>query len=181
MSRVHLHLIAVSLVIVGGLNWGLVGGLNFDLVKWIGSSLSLPILSKLIYVLVGLAALYLSLQRDVYLPFLNEAVYPCASLTDKVPDDATVRVAVKVIPGSKVVYWASEKNKDKTPASNPHEAYTSYANTGVATADANGIALLSVRDPIPYAIPSGRVLDRHIHYRYCVGAGMLSRVETLNL
>ena len=180
MTTKLVHMIAITLVIVGGLNWGLVGGLNFDLVKWISSSLNLPILSTLIYLLVGLSALYLSVQRDVYLPFLNEAVLPCASLTDKVPEGATVSVQVKVAPGAKVVYWASEGTPGEQ-AKNPREAYTGYTNAGVATADANGVALLRVRNPVAYSIPSGRVLSRHIHYRYCVRPGILSRVETLTL
>jgi uncharacterized membrane protein YuzA (DUF378 family) len=48
--------IALILVIVGGLNWGLVGLLDFNLVTAIfgeGSALS-----RIIYILVGLAALY---------------------------------------------------------------------------------------------------------------------------
>lgn len=175
-----LHMIAVLLVIVGGLNWGLVGGFNIDLVKSVGSALNLPILSTTIYILVGLSALCLSVKRDVYLPFLNEAVYPCATLSDRAPESATVKVPVRVMPRAKVVYWASEPNQDQ-PVSNPWDAYTKYENSGVATADSNGIATLMVRDPASYKVPSGRVLSRHIHYRYCVGSGMLSRVETVNI
>ena len=49
--------IALLLVIVGGLNWGLVGLFDFDLVAAIfgvGSALS-----RIVYILVGLAALYM--------------------------------------------------------------------------------------------------------------------------
>jgi len=49
--------IALVLVIVGGLNWGLVGLFNFDLVAAILGSI--PILQKIVYILVGLSALYL--------------------------------------------------------------------------------------------------------------------------
>jgi uncharacterized membrane protein YuzA (DUF378 family) len=177
------HIIAITLVIIGGLNWGLVGGFKFDLVKWISSSLNLPILSRIIYSLVGLAALYLVLKRDVYLPFLNESVYPSSTLTDKVPEDATVKVTINVKPGAKVVYWASDskKNPNQSVVSDPWTAYDAYENAGVATADAKGIAVLTVREPVKYAIPSGRVLSRHVHYRYVVRPGMLSRVETVNI
>lgn len=48
--------IAIVLLIVGGLNWALVGLFNFDLVAAIFGSLSL--LSRIVYVLVGLAAIY---------------------------------------------------------------------------------------------------------------------------
>jgi len=54
-----LKMIAIVLVIVGGLNWGLVGLFNFDLVAAIFGAMSL--LSKIVYVLVGLAALYVAI------------------------------------------------------------------------------------------------------------------------
>ena len=49
--------IALVLAIIGGLNWGLVGAFNFDLVATIFGAMSA--LSRIVYVLVGLAALYL--------------------------------------------------------------------------------------------------------------------------
>ena len=179
----RLHIIAVTLVIIGGLNWGIVGGFKFDLVKWISSVMNLPILSRIIYSLVGLAALYLVLQRDVYLPFLNESVYPSSTLTDKVPEAATVKVTINVKPGAKVVYWASDSslNPSQTVVSDPWTAYDAYENAGVATADEKGIAVLHVREPVKYTITSGRVLSRHVHYRFAVRPGMLSRVETVNI
>lgn len=52
-----LGLIALVLVIIGGLNWGLVGFFNFNLVAALfGSS---TMISKIIYDIVGLSALYL--------------------------------------------------------------------------------------------------------------------------
>ena len=51
-----LYKIFLLLLIVGGVNWGLVGLFQFDLVGWLfGGSTSL--LSRIIFVLVGLAAL----------------------------------------------------------------------------------------------------------------------------
>lgn len=45
------------LVIIGGINWGLVGFLNFNLVSTIFSG-GLTFIARIIYALVGLAALY---------------------------------------------------------------------------------------------------------------------------
>lgn len=50
--------LAVVLVVVGGLNWGLVGIFNFDLVATIFGDMSG--LSRVVYVLVGLSAVYLA-------------------------------------------------------------------------------------------------------------------------
>lgn len=49
--------IAFILVIVGGLNWALVGLFEFDLVAAIFGELST--VTRIVYVLVGLGALYL--------------------------------------------------------------------------------------------------------------------------
>ncbi len=49
--------IALILVIVGGLNWGLVGIFSFDLVAFIFGSMS--VVARIVYTLVGLAAIYL--------------------------------------------------------------------------------------------------------------------------
>ena len=51
-------LIAIILVVVGGLNWGLVGLAGFDLVATIFGVASA--LSRIVYILVGLSAVYLA-------------------------------------------------------------------------------------------------------------------------
>ena len=49
--------IALALVVIGGINWGLVGIFRFDLVAWIcGGQAS--IVARIIYTLVGIAALW---------------------------------------------------------------------------------------------------------------------------
>ena len=49
--------IALVLVIIGAINWGLVGLFQLDLVaKLLGS---IPIVAKIVYILVGLAGLYM--------------------------------------------------------------------------------------------------------------------------
>jgi uncharacterized membrane protein YuzA (DUF378 family) len=56
-----LDLLAATLVLVGGLNWGLVAVAEFDLVAWICGGLEFGetnAASRVIYGLVGLAAVY---------------------------------------------------------------------------------------------------------------------------
>ena len=48
--------VAFILLIIGGVNWGLVGALNVDLVSSIFGAMS--VLSRTVYVIVGLSALY---------------------------------------------------------------------------------------------------------------------------
>jgi len=54
---VHVDKLALLLVIIGALNWGLIGLFQFDLVATLfGGSDSL--ISRIVYTLVGLAGLY---------------------------------------------------------------------------------------------------------------------------
>lgn len=52
--------VALILVIVGGLNWGLVGLLEFDLVAALFGAV--PVIAKTVYTLVGLSAVYLAIN-----------------------------------------------------------------------------------------------------------------------
>ena len=49
--------IALALVVIGGINGGLIGIFRFDLVAWIFGGQA-AILSRIIYTLVGIAALW---------------------------------------------------------------------------------------------------------------------------
>lgn len=57
MEKTILDWIALVLVIIGGLNWGLVGLFNLDLVELVFGSIA--VLANIVYILVGLSALYL--------------------------------------------------------------------------------------------------------------------------
>lgn len=53
-----LHMVAFTLLVVGGLNWGLWALLNFNLVNTVFGSI--PVFEKLVYVLVGVSAVYIA-------------------------------------------------------------------------------------------------------------------------
>lgn len=55
-----LDIIALVLVIAGGLNWGLVGLFDFNLVAWLFGIDSW--FTNLVYVLVGLSAVWMAAQ-----------------------------------------------------------------------------------------------------------------------
>ncbi len=60
--------IALILTIIGGVNWGLIGIFKFDLVAWIFGGQD-AVLSRIIYTLVGLAAIWC-----ISLLFRNDAL-----------------------------------------------------------------------------------------------------------
>jgi uncharacterized membrane protein YuzA (DUF378 family) len=63
-------LVALILLIVGGLNWGLVGLANYNIVAAI-FGFSEPLL-RVIYVIVGIAAVYCAVRSPVLAHFQRE-------------------------------------------------------------------------------------------------------------
>lgn len=123
------------------------------------------------------AIMYLALDRTTYLPFLGEAVFPTALLIPQTPKDSTFLVNVKVKAGaSHVIYWAAESGAGLVP--NPYDAYGNYSNAGVVKASVTGDAVLPVRCPARYKVPSGKTLPKHVHYRAMYQSGIVGPVET---
>ncbi len=60
MSKSTIQAIALILLIVGGLNWGLVGIANLNLVTLCFGN---TIITKIVYCLVGLSAIYTAIMK----------------------------------------------------------------------------------------------------------------------
>lgn len=168
--------VAMILVIVGALNWLSVGLFSANLVE----SIFGKTLSRVLYILVGIAGLSMMFNRDTYLPFLGETVMPCTTIPERVPPGATKEIRVPAPPGSKVLYWAAEPAMEELKQLQSWEqAYNKYENAGVTTTDSTGIAILKVRNPQPYLVPFKGRLEPHVHFRICDGTGMLGRIKTV--
>jgi uncharacterized membrane protein YuzA (DUF378 family) len=174
-----IYMVAIILVLIGSLNWGLIGLFDLNIVKSLFRLIRLRTLERFVYVIVGLAGVMLMFSRDTYLPFLGDCVFPCPTLENKTPAHASVSRTFKIKNGAnkKVVYWASEPSQ--SVFDNPWDAYGDYSNFGVTVADNHGNVEVKVREPSEYKVPSGKQLKRHIHYRYCKAPGMLSSVHTV--
>lgn len=51
-----LYKVALALVIIGGINWGLIGFFQFDLVAWLFGGQD-SIIARIVYALVGISAI----------------------------------------------------------------------------------------------------------------------------
>jgi hypothetical protein len=143
-----------------------------------------PYISLIISFTIAATIILFVGSRNFYLPFLGQTVYPCGSLAEKIPANADTSVTVKVKPGANVVYWASEPSAPTVqPISNPWDAYAMYDNSGVVRADAQGNATLRFRSPSSYNVGMlmSRTLSRHVHYRVCNYAGLMSEIKTVNI
>jgi len=173
-----INMIAITLVLVGGLNWLSAVFLKKDAVALL---LGTKFLGKTVYLLVGIAALYLVFKRDSYLPFLGETLLPCAAFGPRTPDNANQEVTITTLPNAKVVFWASEPKQDASGSDLQmwNVAYNDFSNSGVAIADDKGKAVLHFRgSPQAYKVPIKGIIQPHVHFRICEKLGMLGPVQT---
>jgi len=179
--QLMLDRLAYLLILVGALNWGFIGLFRYNLINSLLTRIS-PIAKsqRLVYVFIGISAAVKMLNRDYYLPFLGKAAFPCDTMKLKIPKNPDIATKVKTKPHSNVIYWASEGTNDIV-VKNPWKAYDKYTNAGVALSDKDGIAVLKLRNPSSYRLPIGPTLKPHVHYRVCLGNGMLSSIKTIFL
>jgi uncharacterized membrane protein YuzA (DUF378 family) len=174
----NLYVVAIFILVLGGLAFGTIAIFKIDAASALLGKGSLYV--RLFAILVTLAAIYIGMSRDSYLPFLGETVMPCSVLSEKIPEHADLKVRVMAPKGHKVLYWAAEPKTDSDKATkNWKDAYGGFNNIGVAIAGEDGSAVLNVRRPQTYWVPPGRRLEPHVHYRICTNNGMLGSVRSL--
>ncbi len=172
--------IAMLFLVVGALNWGFIAFFKLNPIQ--SAFGKVPIVPRILYGAVGVCALIVMFSRDFYLPFLGETLVPCAAIKEKIPEGAQVSVKVGLTPGQKVLYWAAEPNTERLKTLQGwKDAYLGYENAGVTTADDQGVAVLRLRRPQPYAVPMRGKLEPHVHYRVCQQNGFLGPVQTVFL
>ena len=66
MENKVLNYTALTVAVIGAVNWGLIGFFNFNLVSWLFGSVSW--MSRIIYGLVGLCGLYLLTFYSLFNP-----------------------------------------------------------------------------------------------------------------
>lgn len=162
-------LFAVSLLLTAVLASFQVFGSNVLGAKW----------ARLIVLVSLVGAVYLGMNRDFYLPFLGPTVVPTSVLKVGVPADASVSISIDAPSNAThVVYWAA--GPSTAPANNPMDAYRGFKNAGIVEVAGNR-ATLRLACPGTYKIGWGRLLPRHVHYRYVFNNGVMSAVKTASV
>lgn len=172
---VYLRIFAMMLLIISGLNWLSIGlhGNNF-LEKLIPQSLL-----NTVYIIIGIAAIYIAFNRNTYLPFLGWSVFPGDLVPLSQPSDTTISVYVpNMKDAQKIVYWATNPGETDD---DPYIAYEDSDNAGVVLAQGDQIEL-KLRCPKNYKIyKQGRPLPKHVHYRYILKNNVISDIFTINV
>jgi hypothetical protein len=134
-------------------------------------------LIQFLQMIIGIVGLYYLFNRDYYLPFLGETVMPIKKGEDVLDKKVLVKVELTSLPPNrKIIYWASNENVNTF--TNPYEAYKNYQNSGISESDNKGDVTLMITCPGSYKVGRSKVLNPHLHYRYELENGLLSRVFT---
>jgi hypothetical protein len=138
-----------------------------------------------LFVVFGFSGIYVCIDRDYYLPFLGDAVFPDGLLPPHTsPMSANLQHTLKKLPpNTKVIYWAAEPCEVTETCGierMPWEAYTDYTNAGITTSNEKGEASIKIRGkPQSYNVPyKSEVIMPHVHFRYRKSNGMYSKVYT---
>ena len=113
------------------------------------------------------AAVYIALQRDTYLPFLGESFLPEIFLQTQAKPAKAKDTDVPVSglrPDSLLFYWAADPGKEVAP--DWRKGYGRFENSGILRTDGEGRVTIPVQCPARYIVQGYRVLPKHVHYRY---------------
>jgi len=187
MSKIHhwLYIIAIAIVIAGSLNWGLIAlNPNYNILNVIPENR--PFIKSFVMGIIGICAIYVSLQQTTYLPFLGECVVPIfnflndttmKNLTPSAIERGYRRINIKIPEnetGGKIIYWAA--NPSNSNIDSPIVAYGDFDNSGIANI-VNGVATISLLCPANYKVGL-LTLPKHIHFRVVNKDGILSKIYT---
>lgn len=127
---------------------------------------------------LGISSVCLINQRDFHNPLLGESTFPSGLLGKNViPNGADVVFQIEVPRNSKVVYWATINLKSELET---EMEFGDYTNSGITTADSNGIAKLRVKSPVNFNDKYQKINDvPNVFYRYFTNSGVISRVFIL--
>lgn len=182
MHNHRFHMLAIAIVLVVAILSALAlifaNGYPLLVVKGRGFYV-VPAWVQFVFFFVLIAAIYLAVQRDTYLPFLGTCVLPPTMLKDNATPERANTQAIVDIPwaadGTKVVYWAA--NPASEVILKPSIAYRGFENSGITTTK-DGKATLKLECPANYEVGYGKELNKHVHYRIVKNNGMLGRVYT---
>jgi hypothetical protein len=140
---------------------------------------------KFLSIILIFLIIYKSTFKETFLIFLGECAYPISLIPNAIyPPNTnfTIELDLNIPNGSKIIYWASTDNKDKNYVfNNPYDAYGNYENSGVAIVNNKKVSI-NIKCPNKYKVPSGSILDQHIHYRIAFPNNpILSDVKTLKI
>lgn len=198
---IYLRIITTTLLVFGGITWGIIGSLGFNPISRSLKLANLGFLSQSIYIMVGISAilyLYFFYNTNTFIPFLSEAVFPVSLISQTQPQNYNHEITLNAPKDAiMIVFWAADsgnknsmgyepssplaaQNNEHRPPDmykTPKEAYNKYENSGSVKVK-DGKVVIHLKKPLPYHV-YGKTFPSHVHYRWVKSNGILGDVNTL--
>lgn len=100
-----IYLFCIIIVILASINWGIVGTFNVNLFEVLIHNKNIR---YIIYMLIGLSALFLCFQKSLWSPEQAESLLPNKIIPIKEPIKYTHIIKIKAKDGKKIVYWTDD-------------------------------------------------------------------------
>lgn len=174
---IYMRIFSLVFLILAGLNWLSIGLNNTNFLQ---AGLSDKYV-RYIYIIMGMAAIFIAFDRTTFLPFLGWTALPGDLLNVSEPSGVTASVFVPNNPDAKkIVYWATNPG---ATVDDPRTAYKDSDNAGVvSTKDKGDKVELKLRCPKRYKVRKyGKPLPRHVHYRYIFDNNVVGAVYTMTV
>ena len=187
MVKIHdyIYIVLKIIVIFAALSWGLMAiDKKYNIVEMSGSLLPNEYnetFQKTSYIIIGLSALYLLLQKKTYNSNLDVTIKPISEffLNDTKQKDFQLEIIINAKGSEKVLYWTSntknEKDKNNDNKNNDNKKIFEN-NNGISIVDKDGKAKLYVRD----SFRKNKNLPQYLYYR-TITNGKLDDIKMINL
>jgi uncharacterized membrane protein YuzA (DUF378 family) len=147
-----LYFFCLIVVIIASINWGIVGSFNISLFEIIISNKNIR---YVLYMIIGLSALYLCFQKSLWFPEYSKTLLPDKIFNLQSPNTYTHVIKVTAKQNKKIVYWTDD-------------------NYGVVLADKDNFARikLDIKDKDTKTV---------LYYRKYNDDGVLGDVKIINI
>jgi uncharacterized membrane protein YuzA (DUF378 family) len=185
MDKNYLYLLSIILVILSALIIGYMSIDGQNIVETINkNTFNNIIFTKIIYASIGIAGLYLALNKNTYSLFIDNSLFPAPALINHYKYD-DLAITVDGEGGKNIVYWAADPENDqmynecKDKICTAKEAHNKNDNTGVVPVSVDGTATLFLKCPKTYKTGIfDKTMPKHINYRIIKNNNILSEVKT---
>lgn len=183
MLKIHdyIYIILKIIVIIAALSWGLMAiDKKYNIIEMSGSLLPNEYnetFQKTSYIIIGLSALYLLLQKKTYFSYLDVTIKPISEffLNDTKQKDFQLEIIINAKGSEKVLYWTSNTTNEKEK-DNKADKKIFENNNGISIVDKDGKAKLYIRD----SFRKNKNLPQYLYYR-TITNGKLDDIKIINL
>jgi uncharacterized membrane protein YuzA (DUF378 family) len=177
MIEFNIRLISILIILFGAINLGIVGIFDYNMIETFGKLFGTNsiIFQKIIYCIIGFAALYMLINKYTYMPILDRTLIPDIPEyldKDRINSDFYHSETIENLPpNTKIIYWQTQWSLDIKDID-----YDNIMIEGIVKSNNKGeIVVHLINSPVL----DNKTFYSHIYLRYWTSKHILSPLITL--